>query len=81
MLQIEKENSAQRLSALSAIDRISAEKMSIMNHLAEKQKELVVAAEVSSRRRVQAAQDLSIHRQLAEKVFYYIILFMFMIAW
>ena len=80
MLRMEKENSAHRLLALTAVDRISVEKMTIMNHLAEKQKELVVAAEVSSQRRVQAAQELLGHRQLAEKVFYNIILFMFYIV-
>ena len=44
-----------------------------MNSIAEKQQALLVAANTSSKTRLQAAQELLIHRQLAEKVSYYII--------
>ena len=69
MLQMEKENAAHRLSALAAVDRIAAEKMIVMNRLAERQKELLAAADVSSQRRVLAAQELLSHRKLADEVF------------
>lgn len=79
---MEKENSAHRLLALAAVDRIATEKMIIMNRLAERQKKLLAAADVSSQRRVQAAQELSSHRKLAEEVviFNKIFLLMFIIV-
>ena len=40
-----------------------------MNRLADRQKELLAAADISSQRRLQAAQELLSHRKLAEEVF------------
>lgn len=66
---MEKESSAHRLLALAAVDRIATEKTIIMNRLAERQKELLAAADVNSQRRVHAAQELLSHRKIAEEVF------------
>jgi hypothetical protein len=70
---MEKENSSHRLLALSTVDRITKERVALMNSLAEKQQALLVAADTSSKTRLQAAQELLNHRQLAEKVSYYTI--------
>jgi hypothetical protein len=69
---MEKENSSHRLLALSTVDRITIERVALMNSIAEKQQALLVAADTSSKTRLQAAQELLNHRQLAEKVSYYI---------
>lgn len=67
---MEKENSSHRLLALSTVDRITMERVAIMNSIAEKQQALLAAANTSSKTRLQAVQELSNHRQLAEKVVY-----------
>lgn len=73
ILRMEKENSSHRLSALSTVDRITIERVALMDSIAEKQQALLVAADTSSKTRLQAAQELLNHRQLAEKVSHYII--------
>ena len=49
-----------------------------MNRLADRQKELLAAADISSQRRLQAAQELLSHRKLAEEVFIFNKIFLIM---
>ena len=49
-----------------------------MNRLADRQKQLLAAADVSSQRRFQAAQELLSHRKLAEEVFLFNKIFLIM---
>jgi hypothetical protein len=70
---MEKENTSHRLLALSTVDRITVERVALMNSIAEKQEALLLAANTSSKTRLQAAQELLNHRQLAEEVILYTI--------